>query len=88
MRIVSYVRTEIIPEQAPPPNSMGIVGWARTNLFNGWFNSILTVISVYLIYIFLINLIPWVLTPTWKATSLEECREINTALTGHHSGAC
>ena len=88
MRIVSYVRTEIIPEQAPPPNSMGLVGWARANLFSSWFNSILTVISVYLIYIFLINLIPWILTPTWKATSLKECREINTALTGHHSGAC
>ena len=88
MRNVSFVRSEMLAEQTPPLTSIGVIGWTRENLFNGWFNSILTIISLYIVYSFLSFLIPWVLTPTWKATSLNECREINTALTGHHSGAC
>ena len=32
----------------PPVTSVGVVGWAKTNLFNGWFNSILTVVVLAL----------------------------------------
>ena len=42
MRNVSFVRSEMLAEQTPPLTSIGVIGWTRENLFNGWFNSILT----------------------------------------------
>ncbi|MGY9036001.1 MAG: amino acid ABC transporter permease [Rhodobacterales bacterium] len=87
MKNVLYVRKEMLVEQSPPPSSIGAVGWVKQNLFNGWFNSILTLISLFLIYSILINLIPWLLSPTWQANSLNECREINNAIKDG-GGAC
>jgi len=40
MNDVSFVRTEMLPQQTPPATSVGIVGWMRGNLFSGWLNSV------------------------------------------------
>ncbi len=37
-------------EAGPPKMNIGVVGWIRMNLFNTWYNSILTVLSLSLIY--------------------------------------
>ena len=87
MKNVLYVRKEMLAEQSAPSSSIGAVGWVKQNLFNGWLNSILTLISLFLIYSILINLIPWLLSPTWQANSLNECREINNAIKDG-GGAC
>ena len=87
MKNVLYVRKEMLAEQSAPSSSIGAVGWVKQNLFNGWLNSILTLISLFLIYSILINLIPWLLSPTWQANSLTECREINNAIKDG-GGAC
>ncbi len=90
MADLSYVRTEMLAERAPPATSVGFVGWARANLFSGPFNSILTIISLLFIFMVLKGLLPWVFSPTWSATSLAECREIlhEMGREGHFSGAC
>ena len=89
---VAYVRETMLPQVAPPVSTTGPVGWARENLFSGWFNTIVTVISLAIIAWILIGIVPWILSPTWGATSLSECREILTAAgsVGEHgtSGAC
>jgi general L-amino acid transport system permease protein len=46
---ISFVREEILEQQAPPSTQIGIIKWARENLFSGWFNTILTLISLYVI---------------------------------------
>lgn len=86
----SYVRTEMVPEKAPPPSTVGIVGWLRANLFNGWINSTLTLIALFLIYLVLKAILPWAWSPTWASPSLTECREILHGLgrEGHFAGAC
>jgi general L-amino acid transport system permease protein len=84
MSDVSFVRTEMLPEQEPPASSVGVVGWMRENLFSGWINSVLTVISAVFIFFLLSFLLSWAFSPTWYATSLNECREM---LAGHE-GAC
>ncbi|NRB05148.1 MAG: amino acid ABC transporter permease [Rhodobacteraceae bacterium] len=86
----SYVRTEMLPQKAPPANAVGLVGWMRANLFSNWFNSLLTILSLYFVYDILVFLIPWILSPTWNAGSLNECREILHELgrSGHFAGAC
>ena len=89
---VAFVRETMLEEKAPPVSTVGFLGWARTNLFTGWFNSIVTVIVGILVFYLLMGLIPWILSPTWNATSLNECREILTAMgrVGEHGvhGAC
>ena len=90
MSNLSFVRTEMLPEQAPPATAVGVIGWMRKNLFSGWFNSILTIVAIIFIYMVLSVIVPWLISPTWAATSLANCREILHELgrEGHFSGAC
>lgn len=91
MTDVAFVRTEMLQPKAPPPTSVGAIGWARENLFSGWFNSILTIVSLGVIYYVLAAIVPWVLSPTWNGLSLNECREMISAAGhdgGHIGGAC
>ena len=89
-RSIAFVRAEMLPEQDPPVTSVGAIGWMRENLFSGWFNSMLTIISIFVIYYVVSGLLAWAISPTWEATSLAECREILAGLgrEGHNSGAC
>ena len=84
----SFVRTEMLPEQAPPATSIGAIGWARENLFSGWLNSTLTVLSILFIYYVLSGVIPWTFQSVWNAGSLTECREIMNATWGDTHHAC
>jgi len=90
MSDVSYVRTEMMSEQAPPAISVGLIGWLRANLFSSWMNTTLSILSMAFLYLVLSSLLPWAISPTWGAASLGECREILADLgrEGHFSGAC
>ena len=86
---IAYTRETMLPQQAPPTTSVGAVGWARENLFSGWFNSILTLVSLAFVYYVLAAILPWFFSPTWSAGSLGECREILAAGAERaHGGAC
>lgn len=84
---VAFVRDTMLPEQEPPASTIGAIGWARENLFNGWSNSVLTIVSIGLIYWVLAHILPWAISPTWAGTSLTECRAI-LADAGQEGGAC
>jgi general L-amino acid transport system permease protein len=86
---VPYVRETMLDEQAPPGNSIGLIGWLRENLFSGWVNTILTLLSLVFIYEVLSAILPWILHSSWTANSLAECREqIDTAYGPEADGAC
>ncbi len=87
MSNVSFVRTEMQPEKAPPASTVGIIGWAHEKLFSSWLNSAISLIALYAIFLLLKDLIPWLLSPTWAAASLGECRDM-IAAAGHEGGAC
>ncbi|WP_197916621.1 amino acid ABC transporter permease [Thiosulfatihalobacter marinus] len=85
----AFVRTEMLPEQHPPATTVGVIGWLRENLFSGWFNSILTVVSLAFVYYVLSGILPWIFQSAWNADSLNECREIFIATWGSTEGhAC
>ena len=90
MADVSFVRTEMLPERAPPASAVGIIGWMRANLFSSVLNSILTLIALAFVLLVLGKLVPWLLSPTWSALSLTECRSIlhDLGREGHLGGAC
>ncbi|WP_375691614.1 amino acid ABC transporter permease [Pseudooceanicola sp. LIPI14-2-Ac024] len=81
---VAYVRDTMLQQQDPPSNTIGMVGWAKGNLFGGWMNTVLTVLSTLFIIWIVLHIVPWFISPTWDATSLTQCREL---LEGT-SGAC
>ncbi len=89
MSDLSYVRTEILPEKDPPVTEVGIIGWMRQNLFDGWFNATLTIVSVAVLYSIISAMLPWFLHGVWNAGSLNECRSIIKAEYGPDAtGAC
>lgn len=81
---IGFVRTEMLDQQPAPRGEVGVIKWVRENLFSGWFNSILTLVAIYVIYAALSAFIPWTFGGVWNASSLNECREI---LDGVHA-AC
>jgi len=79
---VAYVRDTMLPEKEPPGREVGAIKWMRENLFSGWFNAILTIVSLYVIGWILLHLAPWFTHMVWNAGSLSECREIRDELWG------
>lgn len=88
-RATAFVRTEMIPEQAPPITAVGFIGWARANLFSSWINTVVTLVCTWFIWYVLSGVLPWVFQSVWNAESLTQCREIMTATWGDtHGHAC
>ncbi len=86
---VSYVRETMLPEAEPPVSQRGAVRWVYENLFSGWFNILMTVLSLAAIYWVLAHTLPWFLNGIWEAGSLSQCREIRDATLGPDaSSAC
>jgi len=65
---------QIETEVKPPVASKGVVGWARANLFNTWFNSILTLITLFALWKTVPPFFRWaVVDSLWFSTG-EACR--------------
>ena len=79
---LSFVRTEMLPEQAPPVTEQGVVKWLRENLFAGPINTVMTLISLVVIYKILVGITPWLANGVWTTSSLAECREVLQGQTG------
>lgn len=67
-------------ELKPPVMSIGVLGWIKANLFNGVFNSILTILTLLLLWYTVPPLIRWAFIDSAWFTTGGACREI--------SGAC
>ncbi len=57
----------------PPKTQTGVVGWMRQNLFNGVFNSILTVVILYILWKTVPPLIRWFFIDAVWTTASEAC---------------
>lgn len=61
-------------EIKPPVINIGIIGWMRANLFNGWFNTSLTLVFAYILFLTVPPFIDWAfINSSWFTTS-EECK--------------
>jgi general L-amino acid transport system permease protein len=79
---VAFARDTMIEPKEPPVGEAGVLKWLRENLFSGWLNILLTVVSLYVIWWALSHVLPWALNGIWRAGSLTECREIRDATLG------
>ena len=62
------------PDLPPPRMSVGVVGWLKANLFSSWFNTLLTLFAIYLIWLIVPPLIQWALIDaTWSGSTRADC---------------
>ena len=52
-------RADMLQERPPPPRTVGTIGWLRTNLFSNWFNTGLTLIALYLLWLIIPAVLDW-----------------------------
>jgi len=65
---------DTIGDLKPPLTEVGVIGWMKANLFNGWLNSILTIIVLYLLWLTIPPLINWALIKSSWLASGEQCK--------------
>ena len=54
----------------PPSTSVGVLGWLRKNLFSTWYNALLTIVMLWLIYVVGTGLLNWAFTGArWEVIS-------------------
>ncbi|WP_324753143.1 amino acid ABC transporter permease [Roseovarius sp. Pro17] len=73
---VAFVRETAIPESPPPASQAGAVKWMRENLFSTWLNAALTIAALYVIYLLVAGVMPWLVNGVWTTPSLTACREV------------
>jgi general L-amino acid transport system permease protein len=64
----------------PPITQVGAIGWIKANLFNSYFNSALTLLTLYVLYMIIPPFLSWTILDSALFTSGQGCREV--------AGAC
>ncbi len=83
-RIVFY-RDEMLPPKPPPPATTGVIGWMRRNLFSDWWNTLLTFIGLYIIWLIVSWLVDFaILSAVFTGEDRNACLPKN----GVEVGAC
>jgi general L-amino acid transport system permease protein len=58
----------------PPVIELGAMGWLRKNLFSNWYNSLLTIFGLYLLYILIPPLVNWIfLDANFVGSTRDDC---------------
>jgi len=69
--------------RSAPLSETSVVGWLHKNLFSSWINTILTIISIYIVYLVVAGLWTWgVADAVWVAENRRDCFKISI------DGAC
>ena len=63
----------------PPVTSVGVIGWAKANLFNGVFNSVLTILTLLVLWKTVPPFLKWAFLDSVWQTSGAACREATGA---------
>ena len=66
-------------EVKPPRTRVGIIGWLRTNLFSTWYNSLLTIAILYILWQAIPPLIRWALIDSLWTSTGRECQAVDGA---------
>ena len=64
-----------VKELRPPITQIGVIGWVKNNLFNGVFNSILTIVTLFLLWKVVPPFLRWALIDSAWHTTGQACRQ-------------
>ncbi len=80
---MAIIKAQKTPDRAAPLSERSVIGWMRKNLFSSVTNSILTIVTLYLVYITVKGLWIWgVADAVFVANTRRECFSISI------NGAC
>lgn len=69
------INQPIQSEERPPTLSVGPLGWARQNLFNTWYNTVFTVLAIWVLWQIIPPIIDWMfIDALWGAAPSDACR--------------
>ena len=63
----------------PPVASIGVLGWIKANLFNGWFNTLLTLVTLYLLWVTVPPFVRWAFIESNWLSGGVACRQSDGA---------
>ena len=70
----AFVRTRYLEQSAPPKAMSGTIGWVRENLFSSPLNAVLTIASLYFLYLVVPPFVQWaVVDAVWFGSSNKAC---------------
>ena len=75
----AYVQETPAEELKPPVTSVGVIGWMKSNLFNGWFNSLLTILTLYILWKVVPPFVRWAFIDSVWNTTGAVCRDVDGA---------
>ena len=62
------------PDLPPPSTSVGTVAWLRSNLFSNGFNTLLTLLAAYLVWLIVPPVLNWaLLDANWSGSTRADC---------------
>ena len=62
------------PDQPAPLMSVGVLAWLRNNLFSNWFNTLLTLTAVYLVWLIIPPMLSWAfIDADWSGDTRADC---------------
>ncbi|MEH6451479.1 MAG: amino acid ABC transporter permease [Psychromonas sp.] len=80
---MAFVKVKTTPPRKAPLSERSLIGWVHKNLFASVFNSILTIVTISILYMSLKELWVWgIADAVWIAESRRQCFEISS------TGAC
>jgi general L-amino acid transport system permease protein len=83
---LAFARTELAEKLAPPVTATGAIGWVRRNLLSGWMNILLTLVSLYLVWLVVPPLVRFlILDAVWDGAGRDDCLAEKV---GREIGAC
>jgi len=70
----AFVRTRYLEQSAPPKAMSGTIGWVRENLFSSPLNAVLTIASLYFLYLVVPPFVQWAFVDAvWFGNSNKDC---------------
>jgi general L-amino acid transport system permease protein len=74
---LTFVRTEMVADQAPPPGEAGFIGWIRKSLFASVGDTILTIVGLLIVAYIMPPFIRWAfIDAQWTGTDRTFCATI------------
>jgi len=71
---LTLAREQVAGPLKPPAAATGAIAWVRRNLLSGWLNIVLTLLSLYLIWLVVPPLLRFlIIDAVWSGTSRDDC---------------
>ena len=83
------ILTENEPLRKAPIVSIGIIDWLRKNLFSTWYNTIFTILGIYILYLAIPPFFQWaILDAVWSGEDRTVCEWYDENKVKYRAGAC